>query len=83
MGVVRGVVTPAIRTLRAAGVTFAEHLYDYEERGGTRVGARELGIDLERIYINGGKRGLLVAIDPRALPLLLQTTVVDVALPRS
>ena len=38
-------VTPAIRVLRAAGVAFSEHLYKYEERGGTRVSARELGVD--------------------------------------
>jgi Cys-tRNA(Pro) deacylase len=35
----------AIRALRAAGVPFEEYLYRYEERGGTRVSARELGVD--------------------------------------
>lgn len=38
-------VTPAVRQLRAQGVPFGEHLYRYEERGGTRVSARELGVD--------------------------------------
>jgi Cys-tRNA(Pro) deacylase len=38
-------VTPAIRALRGAGVDFSEHLYRYEEHGGTRVSARELGVD--------------------------------------
>jgi Cys-tRNA(Pro) deacylase len=38
-------VTPAIRVLRGAGVDFTEHLYRYEEHGGTRVSARELGVD--------------------------------------
>ena len=38
-------VTPAVRTLRAGGVPFTEHLYRYEEHGGTRVSARELGVD--------------------------------------
>jgi len=38
-------VTPAVRVLRAAGVAFTEHLYRYEEHGGTRVSARELGVD--------------------------------------
>lgn len=38
-------VTPAIRVLRGAGVAFTEHLYRYEEHGGTRVSARELGVD--------------------------------------
>ena len=38
-------VTPAVRALRAAGVTFTDHLYRYEEKGGTAVSARELGLD--------------------------------------
>jgi Cys-tRNA(Pro) deacylase len=38
-------VTRAIRVLRAAGVPLSEHLYRYEEHGGTRVSARELGVD--------------------------------------
>jgi Cys-tRNA(Pro) deacylase len=37
--------TPATRLLRERGVAYAEHLYRYEERGGTRVSARELGVD--------------------------------------
>jgi len=38
-------VTPAIRFLRASGVTFTDHLYTYEEKGGTAVSARQLGVD--------------------------------------
>ncbi len=38
-------VTPAVRVLRAAGITFEPHLYDYVERGGTRHSAAELGVD--------------------------------------
>ena len=38
-------VTPAVRQLRAAGVPFTDHLYEYEEKGGTAVSARELGVD--------------------------------------
>ena len=37
-------VTPATRFLRQAGIDFTPHLYHYEERGGTRVSARELGV---------------------------------------
>jgi Cys-tRNA(Pro) deacylase len=37
--------TPATRLLREQKVAYAEHLYRYEERGGTRVSARELGVD--------------------------------------
>ena len=158
----RGPVTPAVRVLRAAGVDFTEHLYSYEEHGGTRVSARELGVDehsvvktivmhddrrqplialmhgdmnvsarnlgrsigartiepcdpavaqrhtgylvggtspfgmrralpvyvqstilaLPRIYINGGKRGFLVGIQPQVLLDLLAPTCVDIAAPR-
>ncbi len=35
--------------------------------------------ELERIYINGGKRGFLVAIDPPALKTLLPLAEVEVA----
>jgi Cys-tRNA(Pro) deacylase len=38
-------VTPAVRALKAAGAAYTEHVYRYEERGGTRVSARELGVD--------------------------------------
>jgi len=38
-------VTPAVRALRAAGVAFTDHPYAYEEKGGTAVSARELGVD--------------------------------------
>ncbi|HYG70439.1 MAG TPA: YbaK/EbsC family protein, partial [Anaeromyxobacteraceae bacterium] len=37
--------TPAVRLLRENGVAFTEHPYRYEERGGTKVSARELGVD--------------------------------------
>ncbi len=38
-------VTQGVRFLRAAKVSYTQHLYEYEERGGTAVSARELGID--------------------------------------
>ncbi len=38
-------VTPAIRVLRAAKVSFEPRLYDYVERGGTGRSAAELGLD--------------------------------------
>jgi Cys-tRNA(Pro) deacylase len=37
--------TPATRLLREKGVPYTEHLYRYEERGGTRVSSRELGVE--------------------------------------
>lgn len=152
--------TPATKFLKAHKVTFSNHLYAYEEHGGTKVSARELNVDehavvktlifedehakpliilmhgdckvstkelarqagrkriepckpevanrhtgflvggtspfgtkkampvfveksilaLDRIYINGGKRGYLVGISPADL-LSLKPTAVEVALP--
>lgn len=37
--------TAAVRELRANDVEFSDHLYTYEEKGGTAVSARELGVD--------------------------------------
>jgi Cys-tRNA(Pro) deacylase len=37
-------------------------------------------LELERIYINGGRRGFLVAIDPRELVRVVSAVAVDVAL---
>ena len=45
MGKDKGTVTPAVRILREFHVQFTEHPYKYEERGGTEVSARELGVD--------------------------------------
>jgi len=37
-------VTAAVRELRANGVEFSHHPYEYEEHGGTAVSARELNL---------------------------------------
>ena len=37
--------TNATRLLKQRGIAYTEHFYRYEERGGTRVSARELGVD--------------------------------------
>jgi Cys-tRNA(Pro) deacylase len=151
--------TPAIHFLRKHNVAFTEHEYRYEEHGGTRVSARELGVDehsviktlvmedehraplvvlmhgdrdvstkqlarqagrktvtpcdpavaqrhtgymvggtspfgtrkplpvfmqrtisdLERVYINGGRRGFLVAVTPADIVRVLAAELVDVA----
>jgi Cys-tRNA(Pro) deacylase len=153
-------ITPAVRALREKKVAFAPHLYEYEERGGTRRSAEELGVDehavvktlvmetdagrplvvlmhgdrevstkqlaralgvksvrpcdpqtaqrhtgyvvggtspfgtrarlpvyaertifgLPKIYINGGKRGFLVEIDPQDLRVLSPLSEVEVAI---
>lgn len=153
-------VTPAIRFLRAERVSFSDHLYNYEEKGGTAVSARELGVDeycvvktlimeddrkqplivlmhgnrqvstkelarligartvvpcspdtanrhsgflvggtspfgtrkqmpvymeesiaaLQKIYLNGGKRGYLIGIDPREVVRILNPVLVNVGI---
>lgn len=40
-------------------------------------------LDLPRIFVNGGSRGFLVGLEPRALVDLLQPTLVDAADPAS
>jgi Cys-tRNA(Pro) deacylase len=152
--------TPAIHFLRENKVPFTEHEYRYEERGGTAVSSRELGVaehnviktlvmedeakqplivlmhgdqqvstknlarqigrkavapctpdvaqkhtgylvggtspfgtrkrmpvflessiaDLDRIYINGGRRGFLVCLTPTDLIRALTPTLVDAAM---
>ncbi len=152
-------VTAAVRVLREHGVAFTDHLYEYEERGGTATSARELGVpehaviktlimedeakkplivlmhgdmkvstrelartigvktvspctpetanrhsgyivggtsplgtrkemtvyleasvlELDRIYVNGGKRGYLVGIAPDALVRIVKPVLVRVA----
>lgn len=154
-------VTAAVRVLRAHKVDFTDHLYEYEEHGGTAVSARELGVpehavvktlimedeakkplvvlmhgdlkvstkelaraigvksivpcnpetanrhsgymvggtspfgtrkempvymeqsilDLERIYINGGKRGYLVGVTPQDVMRVAKPQLVTVGIP--
>ncbi|MFS8976434.1 aminoacyl-tRNA deacylase [Cupriavidus necator] len=38
-------------------------------------------LELERIYLNGGRRGYLVSLDPRLLPGLVDARAVQCALP--
>jgi len=57
--------TPATRRLRKENVHFVPHLYAYEDRGGTAVSSRELGIPEERIVKT------LVMEDDRGEPFLV------------
>jgi len=57
--------TPAVHFLRRNGVTFEEHTYRYEERGGTRVSARELGVN-EHVIVK-----TLVMHDDEREPLIV------------
>jgi len=58
-------VTPATRLLRKEKVEFTDHLYDYEEHGGTAVSARELGVDEHSVIKT------LVMEDENKKPLLV------------
>jgi len=58
-------VTPAVRQLRAARIEFTEHLYHYEEKGGTAVSARELGVNEHAVVKT------LVMEDERKNPLIV------------
>jgi Cys-tRNA(Pro) deacylase len=58
-------VTAAVRLLRQQRVEFSDHLYEYQEKGGTAVSARELGVD-EHCVIK-----TLVMEDERQQPLIV------------
>ncbi|HOC38910.1 MAG TPA: Cys-tRNA(Pro) deacylase [Thermodesulfobacteriota bacterium] len=58
-------VTPGIRFLKKTGVTYSDHLYTYEEYGGTAVSARELRVDEHTVVKT------LVMEDDRKKPLIV------------
>ena len=57
--------TPATQWLRAQGVAFTEHPYDYVEHGGTAESARQLGVDEHSVVKT------LVMQDEKAQPLVV------------
>jgi Cys-tRNA(Pro) deacylase len=57
--------TPATAWLRARGVPFSEHPYDYVDHGGTAESARQLGLDEHAVVKT------LVMQDERAEPLIV------------
>ena len=57
--------TPATAFLRKHGVDFSEHPYAYEDKGGTGVSARELGVDEHAVVKT------LVMEDEHAKPLIV------------
>jgi Cys-tRNA(Pro) deacylase len=58
-------VTAAVRYLRAAKTGFSEHLYQYEDKGGTAASARELGVDEHTVVKT------LIMEDERKNPLVV------------
>lgn len=57
--------TPATAMLRAAGVAFTEHPYEYVEHGGAAESSRQLGVPVHEVVKT------LVMQDERAQPLLV------------
>jgi Cys-tRNA(Pro) deacylase len=57
--------TPATAWLRARGLAFGEHPYEYVEHGGTAESARQLGVDEHQVVKT------LVMQDERGQPLLV------------
>lgn len=57
--------TPATQQLRAAGIEYTEHPYDYVDRGGTAESARQLGVDEHAVVKT------LVMQDDKARPLIV------------
>ena len=59
-------VTPAVRALRAAKVTYQPHLYDYVERGGTAASAAALAVEehcvIKTLVLEDERRRPLVAL---------------------
>lgn len=78
-----------VKDVAPASEKTAERLTGYVVGGISPFGTRTVlpvyvqqSIDtLPRIYVNGGKRGFLVEIDPQELRRLLPSTEVDVAIP--
>ncbi len=58
-------VTQAVRALRAAGIPFVGHPYDYQQGGGTAHSARELGVD-EHLVVK-----TLIMEDETGKPLIM------------
>ena len=58
-------VTPAIRLLRENNIIFTNHLYPYEEHGGTAHSARCLGVDEHAVIKT------LIMEDERQQPLIV------------
>jgi len=57
--------TPATQMLRAAGVAYTEHPYDYVDHGGTAESAAQLGVDEHSVVKT------LVMQDDKAQPLIV------------
>jgi len=84
--------TAAVRALRQHGVAFTHHLYEYEERGGTSVSARELNVPEHAVIKtlvmeDDGKRPMVVLmhgdreVSTKALARVLGVKAVTICAP--
>ena len=75
------------KRVTAADPATAERVTGYRVGGISPFGTRQAlpvlcqstVLDLDRVHVNAGRRGLLVAVDPRLFVELLDATVADVA----
>jgi Cys-tRNA(Pro) deacylase len=63
----RAPVTAAVRFLKNHGIQYTEHLYSYEDRGGTAVSSRELGVSEHAVI----KTLIMQAEDDRPIVILM------------
>ena len=76
-----------VKTVKPCAPEVAERHTGYQVGGTSPFGTRKplpvyverSILELERIYVNGGRRGFLVSLDPRAAVEALAATIVDVA----
>jgi len=84
--------TAAVRALRQHGVAFTHHPYEYEERGGTSVSARELNVPEHAVIKtlvmeDDGKRPMVVLmhgdreVSTKALARVLGVKAVTICAP--
>ena len=84
--------TAAVRALRQHGVAFTHHPYEYEERGGTSVSARELNVPEHAVIKtlvmeDDGKRPMVVLmhgdreVSTKALARILGVKTVTICAP--
>jgi Cys-tRNA(Pro) deacylase len=57
--------TPATQFLRAKGVDFSEHFYEYQEHGGAERGAEQIGVQADAVVKT------LIMEDERGAPLVV------------
>jgi Cys-tRNA(Pro) deacylase len=79
-----------VKTVQPCAPETAERHSGYMVGGTSPFGLRkpmpiyieESILELPKIYINGGKRGFLVGLDPKELARVLSPTLVRVAVPK-